>query len=616
MCSKTSIRIDKVLFVIIVLTHIFLGVIPACAQEVPSQYEVWGKQISRMNIPKGLKEVQDREDSEYLFTNAERKNGYVIFFNNYLDLVYYHTLPNADSIKKKLETSIALGEYEPMTFSVRSLEDLKNVTVTASDLKGRGKDLIAKENIDIRVVRHVPVLKKNKADRFSYKPIVLEKRETCNITKGKTKRFWITIYVSRDTAPGKYTGKIKFQPEKKKADYIPIEVEVLPILLKDPQRRYGIYYNNDNRWEGFYPENINKHFADIREHGLSVVTLYGVPEIKKTEDGLELDFSTPGFTSSWSIETFLENYTQAGLKGPLIFMGLDYLLRFKIASALEYEMYTKEFDQAYKELVKKIQENAGIESWPELIFSPVDEPATDSEKMRTARCYLQLLKEAIPDAQTYITCYGGWKGIDDAKVLDEWLDIRCYDWLNEQFIQQTRKARDKLWVYNGGSFGRNPVLDRFFYGFYAECIGADGVMQWGYQWPKELGVSPYDELKVGAQGWYYTYPTAWGPIPTAGWEGVREGVDDARYVATLKALISEVERVGTPEFIEKAEAAKKIIKDILKNIDIDSQTAKRYEIAINITNNSAQFDQWRQQIITEIISLQKALKKNKPKEKK
>ncbi|RKY36125.1 MAG: hypothetical protein DRP78_04410 [Candidatus Omnitrophota bacterium] len=574
-------------------------------QQLPSGYNVQGNQCSEVFIPDDwIEEPGCCLNDRYVPSLSDKKAGYALFKRHYLALAFPNISFENNEINKALKIFVSLGEYEPLVFCVKALEPLENIEVSIGDLVNEFGKIIKKENIDLRILKYFPLISKNKKKHFRYAPLILEKYKIISIDKWVTQEYWLTIYAPKNAAPGNYKAKITIKPANKEKKKLDIVVTVLPFHLKKPQRKYGIYYNLDKRWKGFYPENIEKHFIDIREHGLSTLTLYGIPQIKGKGENVELDFSVPGFTSPWPVKTFMEYYLNSGLKAPLIFIGLDYVLRIKIKSVFGYEMYSKEFDFVYKNFVKMLEGYRLSENWPEFIFSVSDEPANDPKKMQSTEYYLQLLKQILPGVKTYITLYGGWKGIDDGKALDQWLDLRCYDWLNKKLIQDTKKSNDQLWVYNGGSFGRNPAVDRFFYGFYAERVGADGITQWVYQWAGSLGTSYDQELKTGLQGWYYTYPSFDGPIPTIGWEGIREGIDDARYVRTLKSLISEARKVGTPFLMEKAEAAEEKISRILQNIDIDTQTEKRYLLTKSLAKNFLQLDLWRREIASEIIKLQ------------
>jgi len=70
--------------------------------------------------------------------------------------------------------------------------------------------------------------------------------------------------------------------------------------------------------------------------------------------------------------------------------------------------------------------------------------------------------------------------------------------------------------------------------------GLDGCWPWGYIWYNFDVRDAFNEveLPLGAYREYMTaYPSSTGPIPTTQWEALREGVDDLRYLETLRWFI-------------------------------------------------------------------------------
>ena len=97
--------------------------------------------------------------------------------------------------------------------------------------------------------------------------------------------------------------------------------------------------------------------------------------------------------------------------------------------------------------------------------------------------------------------------------------------------------------------------------------GATGVMPWVY-----MGNNSdfYNETDKGLDkiGYMNTvYPSKEGPIPTLGWEAIREGVDDVRYLATLAALIEKEPDPG------KARQAQKVMDEIIKGVPLNPSDA-------------------------------------------
>jgi hypothetical protein len=78
------------------------------------------------------------------------------------------------------------------------------------------------------------------------------------------------------------------------------------------------------------------------------------------------------------------------------------------------------------------------------------------------------------------------------------------------------------------------MRDRFVFGLFTERCGAAGYSQWAFQWPSG-NISPYEAARDGKRsGYHYALPAPDGVLPTLALEGIREGIDDARYLTYLR----------------------------------------------------------------------------------
>jgi hypothetical protein len=104
-------------------------------------------------------------------------------------------------------------------------------------------------------------------------------------------------------------------------------------------------------------------------------------------------------------------------------------------------------------------------------------------------------------------------------------------------------------------------------------------------------------------------PTEDGLLPTVGWEGTREGVDDAKYIHTLKAAIQEAKGSGNTEALSAAAEAQAYLDRILDRIDLSPrQDNTEFPIrreAAKFTN--AQLDEYRWGVARRILKLQNRL---------
>ncbi|MGC8977552.1 MAG: glycoside hydrolase domain-containing protein, partial [Candidatus Ratteibacteria bacterium] len=525
----------KVYFLFLILSFFVYG-------EIPEGFSVLGKEGERQIIPEGWEEISLPKES----LPEIEKEGYIIFRNNYLNLIYPTTVPRKYQITKDLYLFASIGEYEPITFCVYPIEELKDVKVDITDLTDEKGEKIEKENVDIRVVRY---LYRGKEGKYKVVHHVLEKKEKIDIPKDFTTEFWLTIYVPENINPSDYKGKIIFQTSKRK-DEINVLLKVLPIKLKDPEIDRGMFFSLDTRMKAtFYPENLKKYFLDMKSHGLNSVVTNISPKIEIEKGNIKLDFSVPGrYWDAMSLEKFVDIYKESGLTGSILYhgsweyghWGILHPTSIKEMIKDEEEINEEKKEYYFKEITKKIDEYARKKGL-EFIFWDVDEPANSREEMKEAIRNYKLLHES--GVKTICTLNGLWGNIDDSEILGPYLTHHCYNYISPKVIEDTKKRGKILYTYNGGSGAMGtdpPLVDRYYYGFYLFKTGAKGIYQWIY-YTESKGMSIFDIKDQGR--YYYVFPTKEGPLPTPYWEALREGIDDLKYIYTLSLLIEKAKKL-------------------------------------------------------------------------
>jgi hypothetical protein len=143
-----------------------------------------------------------------------------------------------------------------------------------------------------------------------------------------------------------------------------------------------------------------------------------------------------------------------------------------------------------------------------------------------------------------------------AEEFDPQLDVRCYSLsyligsedANRSRRQETAASGDELQWYGSGCYtfagGQEGHVysNRILMGCLHAKSGATTQFTWTFQRPK---ADPYDdfdgEVQQQAKDACTTYPDEDGEelVPTLQWEGCREGIDDARYVVTLREAIEQ-----------------------------------------------------------------------------
>jgi Glycoside hydrolase 123, catalytic domain len=498
--------------------------------------------------------------------------GYVVFSRSPFDLVSRLGRPRPGEIGP-VRLFACPGEYEPAALSVWALKPQAGVTVAIGALRA-GKAVIPGSSIAVQTVRMPKGL-----------PPFLERRATADIVAGQTQTFWLTVHVPAKAPPGFYRGVASVRSDAGALADTELLLRVLPLELPPVQKGYGFWWKMDGRWKGYYSdqretalEQIRKQFVLLREHGCNTVSCYGMPKISKAADGtLGFDFSQDHWGHDrFSFSDFLRLGRETGFLAanqPIQYPGAESLHSDWIARELGIDHGSPAFDDFYRDACKRVNEWAKGQGFT-LAFACVDEIGNSVERQQEAlRFYRDAQESGALTSVTDNSMHGGRHLMAEPRF-DEIIAMRVYNFITPEMIANTRASKDRLWLYNLGSGGWSPKLDRFVFGLFTERCGAEGYLQWAFQWP---GASdPYEASEAGqSPGWNYALPAPDGPLPTLGLEAAREGIDDARYLALVRTRAPESEAAS----LDDIEPVSTRIRDYLDTHDAASLDARRWRMA-------------------------------------
>jgi len=386
-----------------------------------------------------------------------------------------------------------------------------------------------------------------------------------------------------------------------------LTLRVLPFTLMKPDPYRDITFSiltnhNDCRYASYgmnvFTENIRKHFADMVEHGLTSTGYFCMqPEVELVNGKIVAHFDRPGAYALYSPDTIMALYRESGLTGPFEYQKGPYqMYQYYLRSIVKKDHYTPEYDNAFQEVMRQTVQHMREKNWPELIFVLGDEPGAHADRIKMHRRAGDLLKAVAPNVRTGNYFNGGWAGVTDWKILKPVTDINCTNFVNREVIDDTRELGfDSLWLYNGTSMGRDPKVERMFYGIQPWKVGAKGVTQYMYQC---RAANPYDmfaeervgKSTVGGSAYFYAYPSSGGPIPTPHWEAIRQGIYDYRYLFTLKHAIARARAAGKTQ---TADEAQKTLDEITNAFPDDFQTRRKDEIVRSISNEMLDIWRWK-----------------------
>jgi len=478
-------------------------------------------------------------------TAEQSKAGYIVFHRPYTHPVLYKAVPRAGEIVSSLSISACRGEFEPITFALYPLGDIKSLAVSVSDLTGPGGATIPASAIDVRKVMWQSDWRDPRA--FEAKEHLLRRFGSLNLTGTRAQRLWLTVKVPDTVGAGDYRGTVSLTAGKT-VTRIALTVGVLPFELSPPDEMgYFMYYPGVKHASFSTEDFFKKTVKDMRDHGMTTFTIYSWIRVKDPATGkFVMDVDN-------HVDIHL-GVTYARMMDMLSDGGLGTVAPLLDISSMSYA--PDSIVQLYK-----IYRSRG---WPNVLFYINDE-IEYPERIAAARKVLEKIKKIAPDIKT--TTALGPKG---AAALGHMYDV----WIGcsrPEMIKKCRSMGKHPWTYSCRAVHDvSPAFERTFFGRFPWKIGLKGVGLWSYSDDnsffdrfgrrhgyKEFTFSPEWKHQYG-----HVYFEKGEIIPQVTWEAVREGIDDYRYMLTLKKLAESV-LVSTSARVRAAgKAGLKLLEEI------------------------------------------------------
>ncbi|MFQ6098183.1 MAG: hypothetical protein ACE5O2_10700, partial [Armatimonadota bacterium] len=505
-------------------------------------------------------------------TDEERRRGFLLFSRGYMRVLFPNSVPKAEERVEALSAAACPGEREPVAFAVRALRQLRDVRVMVSSLSGDGYTIPAGE-IEVRSVRYHPKEGQSRWGPFNETlmdvPLFLEKRDGLRIAADTNQPFWVTVHVPQDASAGEYEGSVVIEEGGQRRASLPLTLRVWPFRLAEPRGvTFAMYtrMRTDPAW-------IAETFADMRAHGMTSVALCG-------NSGLSLSAEGGRVRVEWNGESALERnmdeYARAGFPEPMVWlMGGDIPAFCERIGPIQ----TEEFAEAYRGVIAAINAHGEQVGWPEIVYQPIDEPYEHSARLERSTRLLEILK-TIPGVRTEEDGMNGrWENFteDHYRLCDVFVlhdgptlhrgQLDMDEW--RDFHRRATADGKQIWFYNIDLTAWHPEPVRFMTGFGLWKSGASGIIEWAYMFP----VKEDDPGAVYRQprALLYRFPRAGGESggPTIGYEAVREGVDDYRYLLTLSRLVEEARRSDDANVRRLAEEVWKPVQEKLDAAGFD-----------------------------------------------
>lgn len=462
------------------------------------------------------------------------------------------------------------GEYEPATFTVKANNTITDMTVAVSNLASGG-NTISSSNVDVKVVKiwwqagttfntgtktlTPELLLKNddlvtigtdSADNYltvTSTPIKISDPagiggwgtaptidqfpvqdtatlQPVDITNGQQKQFWITVQVPAGATAGTYTGTITLSSGGLTLKTLNLNLTVYPITLAAPNLEYSLYYDSYITTTGTIGGNaktetqVRAELTNLKNHGINnpaigqyVSTTSSFANMLNIRQELGFSNTTVYFEGAGGAFTATDpvsTSTITAYKDVATQYGATNFYMFALDEQ-DLTPYTNKMDQVHA---------LGV-------------------KMITAQNTAQAT--AIANRLDTATIYG----------LDSTVSALLHSYGNKAFLYGTPFTADE-----------SPLTDRRNYGFSLWRYDYDGEMSYIYQ----VGVGNiWDDFDGGrnVRDINFTYPTINSVIDTIQYEGFREAIDDARYLATLQSLIA----INTASGAKSVSGANRFLND-------------------------------------------------------
>lgn len=546
-------------------------------------------QITDANLPEGhlLKHgiifspasrgIDEADKASYAPSPDEARAKYVVYKRMNPRYIFENSVPSNNEVANRVDVVMTPGESTSTWFSIYAIEDLGDVKVSLS--APESADGLCKFDgncIETRVMTYRDKRTGWISTSYYRIPELLEDYSILPVKAKRSQTYWFTIKAPEDVPAKTFTAAITIRPDRGESKTIPLSIKVLPFKLESPKDRFWIMWMSDFGYDKMSDALFARQLADIKGHGVESIILYppGLGDCSFRDDGRGgVIYDSP------QLDRLLKTWKSAGMTGPLLLnwggvheelvakdlMGLKGAMteKWMLSSSIR-SLFEKKMKDSFIAMDRFIK-NHGVEDW---YYMGMDEPGV--HRQRIPRCLLELNCAAAAGVKT-------WIDIDDEHGDLVACDLKSSPVACWSGAPATAEAADKRksigrgnwWygtgVYDGQEGGLMP--NRYYSGIIFYKSGATGQMSWSYQ---RIGVTgdPFDDFDGNGypepKDAYIAYPSrdGEGVIPTLQWEGVREGINDYKYIYTLEKAIAR--KKEDPATRAKAEEAERRMNGIIQ----------------------------------------------------
>jgi hypothetical protein len=325
-----------------------------------------------------------------------------------------------------------------------------------------------------------------------------------SIPPHSNKQLWLTVFVPNSTPSGRYAGQIQVDAGGMRLGVLGMQVVVPDFDPVASKIAYSIYYRAvlDPQRASISSEyrdesQMRAELEDMVHHSIDDPTLY------------------QPVTNEALFRLALRLRQESGAnRGPLYFLGLP----------------TTEPLTALRANIPRVREMAHKYGYTGLsVYGRDEAQGKELEAERGVWATVHAM-----GAKVIVAGYSGsYEKVGD--LLDTL--VHAYQPNADEAAKWHSRGHEIFNYANPQSGPEDPFLFRVNYGLVLWANDYDGAMPYAYQ--HCFGSCWNDIDDPSYRDHNLTYPTADGVIDTLAWEGLREAVNDVRFLSTLEALIGE-----------------------------------------------------------------------------
>ncbi|MGB0075681.1 MAG: hypothetical protein WBP71_22215 [Terracidiphilus sp.] len=555
---------------------------------------------------------------------ADERRGFLLWMRNWEKTVGPFDVPVAyERNPSALRAIVAQGQRIHATLTITPFRPLGWVSTSVSSLRNSVGDALPNSAIEVRVVKYLWDGWPASLDRSCLFPTSRAPGYT-NLNQ----TWWFTITPPAGAKPGVYKGTVHLLAQSGGSVSVPLSVQVLPFQLVDAAEggeSYSLWRNSDYNMSydlryfmpvkmDYFRRLLRAEAADMKAHGMTAFH-FTPPDITGVEgDHVTLDFSL--------IKEECRVVKEYGLYGPrrpaIVFLPIEVSRKLmketrhgdfqepeELSPMLPENQRDKEFSDRFNrrflDAIRQIQDFFDAQGIP-IAMQPVDEPRERNidqwnRNLTQSIRYADLIHGALPHATLYVDPMEDEDaGVSYLALLDHFDIVATHPWdRSAKLIEGARAGRAVLQYYNA------ILNDRYDWGFEVATAGSSGFAQWHFGWQ----LQPFQPFQAeGKSGFTVAGPD--GPMDSPGYEAIAAGIDDFRYIATLRARIAEARKRGfSGPPVTEAEATLRALLASSEPYAMREEYVKEQEPRTTIAGKT--LDEWRARLAECIETIDQTL---------